>query len=494
MKETLKEWFNKFLKLFEHDITSEIKERVTNPFFVTFFLSWIGWNWQLVFTLINFDTHSALNEKIILIQEYLNHHSFQGTLLWWPVCTAFKAIVIFALLNQCALFISVLVRRQVRPLIYKWVGHKDIVDINTHKEVKERLFRVQEAFVEMEQTTTKATTENSILKKERQDAKEKFIQLEADILELKNTENKERNIHSLENFFEGRWYNEYIFPDGTTGEEPVDIKEGTKYFANGKYIFDLDMIEVRQDNGTLKFRKVGIGNDKRRAVNDLIIINESEYRGIEDKNIIITYTRIDDGSQKLSFKPAFLKTRISIGEITSINFKLRNNTNINLEILSYQFTTYYGGLKLSVGDKQEYILNIGGNSDKIAEFNKVDPIEYYFKNKKVTGVFDAEITLEYRIDGTSDIRSITRVARLIVTNQSSIIVSTAQYGFQDKFFDVTERLKEFVTNNTTEFMVDNGVLGGDPYPGKKKALHVSYTINGAAKTTTVAEGSLFKFK
>jgi hypothetical protein len=98
---------------------------------------------------------------------------------------------------------------------------------------------------------------------------------------------------TIQEMFPGKWLNEYELNDGRKGKENVEIRDGFKYFANGNHVFNIDSVEIDKENGVLKFRKVGIGQDNREAYNDLRIINENKYQGSEPNNTKITYTRIE---------------------------------------------------------------------------------------------------------------------------------------------------------------------------------------------------------
>ncbi len=81
---------------------------------------------------------------------------------------------------------------------------------------------------------------------------------------------------TIQEMFPGKWLNEYELNDGRKGKENVEIRDGFKYFSNGNHVFNLDSVEIDKENGVLKFRKVGIGQDNREAYNDLRIINENK--------------------------------------------------------------------------------------------------------------------------------------------------------------------------------------------------------------------------
>jgi hypothetical protein len=75
----------------------------------------------------------------------------------------------------------------------------------------------------------------------------------------------------------------------------------------------------------------------------------------------------------------------------------------------------------------------------------------------------------------------------VVTGNGVLRVLQAQYGFDRRFNDVTERLNNLIQGNTLRVQVTNANLGGDPAPANKKALRVDYEYQGVRNTVTVAE-------
>jgi len=104
-------------------------------------------------------------------------------------------------------------------------------------------------------------------------------------LELKEDNN-------IKTMFPGKWLNRYQLKDGRTGEEEVEIRNENEYYADGKHYFDLDSVLIDKEQGILKFRKFSSTGDKRKAFNNLTIINDNKYEGIETEGTKITYTRI----------------------------------------------------------------------------------------------------------------------------------------------------------------------------------------------------------
>ena len=99
--------------------------------------------------------------------------------------------------------------------------------------------------------------------------------------------------NNIEAMFPGKWLNEYVLKDGRTGQETVEVKNRNEYYANGKHMFNLQEITVDKTEGVIKFRKVGVGDAKRKAWNSLRIKDERTYIGTEPSGTKITYTRIE---------------------------------------------------------------------------------------------------------------------------------------------------------------------------------------------------------
>lgn len=104
----------------------------------------------------------------------------------------------------------------------------------------------------------------------------------------------------LQNIFPGQWKNEHKRPN-TSGVEldiEVEIKDGNKYYTQGRHWFNIEKFKITPDRRQITFIKKGIGNDSRRLVNELDVLKLGEvYAGFEyhegDKNMIpITYSRV----------------------------------------------------------------------------------------------------------------------------------------------------------------------------------------------------------
>ncbi|HTE31030.1 MAG TPA: FRG domain-containing protein [Chryseolinea sp.] len=99
--------------------------------------------------------------------------------------------------------------------------------------------------------------------------------------------------NNIEAMFPGRWLNEYQFKDGRKNTEILEIRNGNEYHALNRHLFNLDSVSIDKELGTIEFRKVGVGDD-RKAFNWLKIVDENTYEGTETPGTTtVKYTRMD---------------------------------------------------------------------------------------------------------------------------------------------------------------------------------------------------------
>ncbi|PZP36537.1 MAG: hypothetical protein DI603_00805 [Roseateles depolymerans] len=69
-----------------------------------------------------------------------------------------------------------------------------------------------------------------------------------------------------------------------------------------------------------------------------------------------------------------------------------------------------------------------------------------------------------------------------------LLIESARYGADGRWMDVTGRLRALARDGRVELEVSNELLGGDPAPGRRKMLSVSYRWGGEpSRTVQVSE-------
>jgi hypothetical protein len=97
---------------------------------------------------------------------------------------------------------------------------------------------------------------------------------------------------TLENIFSGKWTSTYFLEGSMGTDKEIEIRDGNKYFVQGKHWFNIEGFKIDLKVKKLRFKKVGIGQDGRTVTNDLKIVELSKrYEGTEDNYIPVVYTK-----------------------------------------------------------------------------------------------------------------------------------------------------------------------------------------------------------
>lgn len=114
------------IKDFLISFSDNFKEKTKNPFLGTYLLVWLIRNWDLVYTLFNFDKDCTLDDKKSFIISYLKGNDFIENLAINILWSFGLLITTYALLNISRLIVN-LSEKRLTPWIYKITDSKSIV-------------------------------------------------------------------------------------------------------------------------------------------------------------------------------------------------------------------------------------------------------------------------------------------------------------------------------------------------------------------------------
>jgi len=112
------------------------KEKTTNPFLGTYFIVWLIRNWELLYTLFNFNNDQKLNEKVDFIKDYYTRHDFLENLLTNIIWAFVLLCITYLLLNLSRLIVN-LSEKRLTPWIYKITDSKSIVLRTEYERIRE---------------------------------------------------------------------------------------------------------------------------------------------------------------------------------------------------------------------------------------------------------------------------------------------------------------------------------------------------------------------
>lgn len=135
------------------------------------FFGWLIVNWELVFTIFNFDEAFSLDKKIDRINKYINE---DGTVWYWfkeklfarPIKYAFVAIVIVSLLKLVALLITTFINKSLKPIVYKVADNSKLVTKEDLDDIKGQLHRLRAAYDNIFEEKSATILENQSLQED----------------------------------------------------------------------------------------------------------------------------------------------------------------------------------------------------------------------------------------------------------------------------------------------------------------------------------------
>ena len=123
------------IKEFLISFSDNFKEKTRNPFLGTYVLIWIIRNWELVYSIFNFDNSYKLAEKVEFIKSYYSANNFQEGILWNLGWTFLVLIITYLVLNMSRVIINIS-EKQLKPWVYKKTDSKSIVLKSVHEQVR----------------------------------------------------------------------------------------------------------------------------------------------------------------------------------------------------------------------------------------------------------------------------------------------------------------------------------------------------------------------
>ncbi|PHR74512.1 MAG: hypothetical protein COA67_00075 [Lutibacter sp.] len=190
------------IKDFLISFKDNIKKKTSNPFLGTYAIVWVIRNWELVYSLFQFDSDTNRIKRIEIIKAYYLDRNFIYDLLF-NVLWAFGVLILtFALINLSRLIINFF-EKIVTPKIYEITDKNSVVLKETYNQLKSEM-DILESKLEKEREN-KSKLQIEITRLEERDSK---IQIES--LSGGNTnkskegtivkQTKEKKISTIESF------------------------------------------------------------------------------------------------------------------------------------------------------------------------------------------------------------------------------------------------------------------------------------------------------
>ena len=244
--------------------TDNFNEKTRNPFLGTYLLVWLIRNWELIYTLFNFDGDCNLNDKKDFIFNYYKQNPFVYN-LFINILWSFGLLILTYLLINLSRFIVNLFEKKLTPWIYKVTDNSSIVLKETYEKLRNENNILELNLEKERESKGKLQIEISKLEKRIDESN-----IPLNLIDNKNTE-PQKTVDEIDLMFrkidENDWNRNYIdftykvksAKDGWLSN--LDIDEICKNFIT------LGLLDISEDNGNYsKLTVTDLGNSVLKRV------------------------------------------------------------------------------------------------------------------------------------------------------------------------------------------------------------------------------------
>jgi hypothetical protein len=283
------------------EIISDIKgtfiERMRNPFILTYIISWVAWNWLLVFEVCNFPETYTLQNKIAIINNYIQEQIWCN-LTFYPLWSAFVAANIYVWASGIFLLLFSFYQQTIKPKIYSFTAQDENIPRYLYNSLNKRHDNLKKDFDE-----TKKLWNEIEEKKETLDGKIKTLEttnsrLTADLstAEEKNTSAQarlkvlgERQEESVDTFMQIFVNNKFWYLTYTQKNKKDSISYTAMRFESdwnvrnegNKIIYQIRDISITSDNQVIKFKLYDYNNRSNFKEHYLFNMGDGSFKGYE---------------------------------------------------------------------------------------------------------------------------------------------------------------------------------------------------------------------
>lgn len=377
-----------------------IRERIKNPFsesnktpFAGAFLIAITiYNWELFYSLFNFESWISIENKILIIKQYLNERKWYER-IGWPLAISFLSIVFYYTFNYISLGISTFFRRWFKGLILYYTDKSQIIPREEHETFSRKTTALKNRNETLKENFTKLEEENENLHSQLGELTSQFSKLKSEKDEL---ENEALKIQS---------------DTGLIKEKSEEMKIIYSHYGADSSYHDVTEIvsKLVKNNSKILINNKTFGQDPQMySVKRLLIIYEANGEIVkltanEEEEVEVKGNRlIVHKTENSNLKLTYIKNEEILGNIFRGVWKLtsiKNGKNYKENVRIDEFGNYYSNNNLTFFIKRIQINEKTKNIkfDKITHERTLHSQENLeiISNDKLKGVDSLGFSLEY---------------------------------------------------------------------------------------------------
>jgi hypothetical protein len=278
------------LEEFRKSISAILYERITSPLFGTFIVSWICWNWKIVYLTLFVSESKVESNKI----EYIvRNYSDPWILVAYPLASTILLILVVPFISNGAYWISL--------KFDKWRHDKKneieknrLLTVEQSAQILSETARVQEEFGRI---ISQKDGEIGVVKKSFEVISSEKTNLKMELDELKSASVSgligDLAKEKLRSVLEGEWVLDYRRPrDPMPNKERVVFRDVDGYHLNGTLTFHLTDILFNEKSKEIRWDKIWVKSGEKLSSETLRIVDMATIIGTDTIGNILVYTRV----------------------------------------------------------------------------------------------------------------------------------------------------------------------------------------------------------
>lgn len=278
------------------EFLSNIKERFTNPLIFSFLCSWVVFNWEILLSLLWYDSKQIEKEGCRSIYEFIGNQLAKPHTVSYPI--------FFAIIYTLG---SPIVRNLIQAFnswAFQWGNKWNLKIMAGGKIGIEKYIQLRDDWKARTLLLEKVITEENQYKKDFQKIETELLETKVKFNDLQQKEldssNYIQQLHDMR-ILDGTWINTYELKPGEKGTEDVVIQNGQYYiitsYGQKELLADIRDFSYDNRNQNVFFTKelsdsISKGREKEKYnMNRLMFQNKDLLTGTENGTTRIEYRR-----------------------------------------------------------------------------------------------------------------------------------------------------------------------------------------------------------
>jgi hypothetical protein len=279
------------------NLFSPFTERAKTPLYGSFIVSWLLWNWKIVFAVLFFHERELGNSNIVdfIKTNYLDWCNG----FWFPLLTAVVYIFIMPYINKPVFSFMEKRKRELIDEKLK-IGKLHSVSGELYYNLKLNFEDEKKKVLDFEADKLKWNSERTELENRIASCQSSNTAQTVDYNRMKISLDLLVKRHDLSRIMKGRWKLYYRGKDDKTDSvEELEIHSSSEYtheyyviFGNSRQLkFRVELVDFDKERNRLNFLKYNLESPSNHCYNVLNVIDNNTLEGHENGEVRVRYVK-----------------------------------------------------------------------------------------------------------------------------------------------------------------------------------------------------------